>query len=88
MGRIKESFLFCGLTSSAFISPILMIISLTTNYWLFSREKVIIAQSVPVSINGYLPLDFIEANYGLWKMCKITGKHHLSHRSKFLLLKF
>ena len=82
MGRRKDRLLFCGLTSSAYISPLLMIISLLTNYWIYSSEKVITMTTVVSEITQAIgsssiiritPLEYTEANYGLWKMCKIRG---------------
>lgn len=40
MGELKNRLLFYGLSISAYISPMLMIISIMTNYWLFSTEKI------------------------------------------------
>lgn len=100
MGHLKRRLLFYGLSISAYSSPLLMIISLATNYWLFSSEKITGQQILtkettvhtttlsPVSNSTnstrkvpvkpldvyYEPLDHIEASYGLWEMCRITGK--------------
>jgi len=40
MGRLKHRLLFYGLSFSAYFSPIVMIISILTNYWLFSVERI------------------------------------------------
>lgn len=46
MGKLKHRLLFAVLTSSAYISPILMILSLWTNYWLLSIERMIIPKEL------------------------------------------
>ena len=116
MGRLKHRLLFYGLSFSAYSSPIVMIISILTNYWLFSVERItsngqsettttstlksttilnsyLISNSTkPINISiiyfiqsnstpitsltskTYDSLGHIEASYGLWKICKITGK--------------
>ena len=40
MTKLKNKFIEFGVTFSAFLSPILMIISIFTNKWLYSIEKV------------------------------------------------
>lgn len=124
MGRLKHRLSFYAITTSAYISPLLMILSLATSHWLYSTEKlsqqyikasvattsasmVISATSRKTPIfnsnshqnanssgigvvvgptsttrtkhsdakttTGPKPLDYIEAIYGLWEMCKIKG---------------
>jgi hypothetical protein len=99
MTNFKNSFIFIGLSVSAYLSPILMIISIMTNRWLFSTEKVANGErnymnsqiaakndltkmqaggnvSSATEPTPILPLDYIEAAYGLWQMCRIVGKQH------------
>jgi hypothetical protein len=83
MGKYRDRLLFGGLISSAYLSPILMIVSIATNYWIYSSEKAIPMMTTlsneideiltTRSVTEIVPLDFIEANYGLWIMCKVTG---------------
>jgi hypothetical protein len=125
MGRLKHRLLFYGLSFSAYFSPIVMIISILTNYWLFSVERITnngqsdttittkptttlnsqhlimnTTQSINTQITTfsqsnststmssttktYEPLGYIEASYGLWQVCKITG--NFSKCIKFLPL--
>ncbi len=93
MSKAKTKFIFFGLSMSAYFSPILMIISIITTKWLYSIEKVtngIIVQEKILSVNSgflkpntsfavsnVLPLEFIEATYGLWEMCRISGKFNI-----------
>ena len=134
MGRLKHRLSFYGITLSAYISPLLMIMALATSHWLSSTEKLTqqmlmratvtttpppgaqtstVARKQPIfnsntnqlsssggsgafSISSGAitstvrsakhgeshtkstsphakPLEFIEATYGLWEMCKIKG---------------
>ena len=113
MGRLKHKLLFYGLSLSAYFSPIVMIISMLTNYWLYSVEKItgfphsptlqtssirptslvsnplinfsntkyvqtIASMSTESTIMKHNePLGYIEASYGLWQICKVTGKFEL-----------
>ena len=122
MGRLKHRLLFYGLSFSAYLSPIVMIISILTNYWLFSVERItghgqsdtittstlksttnlpsnlMINSTKPISLptsrfiiqsnstthitlttKTFESLGYIEASYGLWKICKITGKWHVKN---------
>ncbi|CAF0798500.1 unnamed protein product [Brachionus calyciflorus] len=98
MGKLKNRLLFVGLSISAYASPIFMIISILTHYWLNSMEKIQQQQQglkdktqtttsiqMFVDYNNknnktndftqnlyYAPLDYIQASYGLWKMCRIS----------------
>ena len=115
MGRLKHTLLFYGLSISAYTSPIVMIVSMLTNYWLFSVERIthhphtvattassttlttrasttrsfyskinvssatltpaITATSTEfTTTHHYELLAQIEASYGLWEICKVTGK--------------
>jgi hypothetical protein len=103
MGQLRKKLLYIGLSASAYTSPLLMILSLFTNYWLHSSETVVVptakdrpttttttttesgiffanTNSTKISttknttIKQYYPLDHMEALYGLWEMCKITGR--------------
>lgn len=40
MTRFRNNFIFIGLSLSAYISPLLMIVSILTSRWLFSFERV------------------------------------------------
>lgn len=149
MGQLKHRISFYALSISAYISPMLMILSLSTNHWLTSIEKTggrdrptpssstrLITTTTTTttttsttksstttganptnsaamnvtnahhhhhtftdkkniytvtgsfnnnksfalgdgtstpSFNLYIALDYIEATYGLWEMCRITG---------------
>ncbi len=92
MTKSKNKFIFVGLSISAYLSPILMLISIMSNKWLYSVEKVSNGNTmsdrtyVPNigeknttlsksdgSLTSFLPLEFIEASYGLWEMCRISG---------------
>ena len=131
MGQIKNRLLFFGITCTAYISPLFMIISLSTNFWLFSTEKIQMPKNMnrekaavttlqPTTVTTvsaalftavkplpnnyavgandlkkhsknisllqipkfelttkqsivYAPSEYTEANYGLWRMCKIIG---------------
>lgn len=89
MGQIKHRLLFFGLSVSAYVSPLLMIISILTINWLESVERFDPIQGlrdkVTTSINStgknlpkniyHLPLGTITANFGLWRMCRITGNY-------------
>ncbi len=48
MGKFKHKFLFVVLTSSAFISPFLMVVALWTNYWLHSTERTVIPKDAEI----------------------------------------
>jgi hypothetical protein len=135
MSRLRYRLLFYGLSLTAYLSPLLMIISLATNYWLFSSEKITGSQrfstfpnpqttttttiisslfvtsesrsessfrtfyksnsthfltsirtsTTTIPINYYPPTDYIEANYGLWRMCRIAGLYLLLSFSYFFL---
>ena len=110
MGRLKHTLLFYGLSISAYTSPIVLIVSMLTNYWLFSVERIThhphgtsattvllntrtsttshhtiqthensskVESTSPVeevtTTKYYEPLPQIEASYGLWEICKISG---------------
>lgn len=88
---MRHKLLFFGLSFTAYVSPMLMLISILTNYWLFSKEKIILHSGILTStiasdnhttssiqqttFNRYSPPeDFTEAKYGLFRMCRTTGK--------------
>jgi hypothetical protein len=84
---MKHKLLFFGLSFTAYVSPMLMIISILTNHWLFSKEKIIYHRGILSDLvkttntnitttryNRYSPPeDFTEAKYGLFRMCRTTG---------------
>ena len=59
MGKLKHRFLFTVLTCSAYASPLLMVVSLWTNYWLLSTEKAFNSKSAEFetsSVSTYFPI--------------------------------
>ena len=59
MGKLKHRFLFTVLTCSAYASPLLMVVSLWTNYWLLSTEKAFNSKSAEFetsSVSAYFPI--------------------------------
>ena len=129
MGRLKHRLLFYGLSFSAYLSPIVMIISILTNYWLFSVERItghgqsdtvttstlksttnlpsnlMINSTKPISLptsrfiqsnstsqitlttKTFESLGYIEASYGLWKICKITGEWRVVKKERVFVFK-
>ena len=87
MSHFKRKLLFFALSASAYISPMLMIISLFTNYWLSSIETVLLTPTKDKQPSTLITKDpngknstsikpgfnKIEAVYGLWEMCRISG---------------
>ncbi len=49
MGKIKHRLLFIVLTTSAYVSPLLMVVALWTNYWLLSTERTVIPKDVDIA---------------------------------------
>ena len=97
MAEWGHKLLFYVFSFSAYVSPSLMIISIATDYWLFSYEKITYQYAkivtattrsikllnntstvTPVfsvdSIDPSKLLDYMEANFGLWRMCKTLGE--------------
>lgn len=50
MSKLKHKLLFIVLSSSAYVSPLLLVVSLWTNYWLLSTERTIIPKDTETTM--------------------------------------